>query len=72
MDKIVGLKEFRNNVASYAGKVSQGESFVVVKRSKPLFKVTPLSGEDGEWEAVVDFIKFRRGGIKIQELLSRL
>ena len=69
MDKIIGLKEFRNNVDTYTKKISQGQSFVVVKRSKPVFKLSPI---DGEWEEVIDFTKIKKGGVKIKELLSRL
>ncbi|MDP3985820.1 MAG: type II toxin-antitoxin system prevent-host-death family antitoxin [Candidatus Veblenbacteria bacterium] len=68
---IVGLKELKQNVGRYAGLVQRGQSFVVVKRSKPLFKLTPLE-EDDQWEAVADFTKVKRGGLRIQDLLKRL
>jgi antitoxin (DNA-binding transcriptional repressor) of toxin-antitoxin stability system len=42
MENIIGLKEFRSDVQKIAGKVARGESFVVVKRSKPLFEVIPV------------------------------
>lgn len=70
MEKIVGLKELRQNIEKYAGEVKSGNSLIIVKRSKPLFKITPL--EDEEWEEVVDFTKIRKGGVDIQEILSRL
>lgn len=70
-EKIVGVKELRLNLGKYINKVSQGESFTIVRRSKPVFKITPTE-EESLWEPVIDFTKIRRGGIPIKELLSRL
>ncbi len=70
MDNIIGLKEFRENVESYTKKISKGQSFVVFKKSKPIFKISPIN-EDG-WEEVVDFTKIKKGGVDINELISRL
>lgn len=71
MEKIIGLKEFRSEVAKVATEVAKGRSFVVVKRSKPLFRVAPLE-QDFEWEEVADFTKIRKGGINIKDILKRL
>jgi len=71
MEKIIGLKEFRENVAAFTKKVGKGESFVVVKRSKPIFKISPLE-DDGRWETVIDFTKIRKGGIPATTLLKYL
>lgn len=71
MNKIIGLKELRQNVTKYARKVKAGESFIVVKRSAPLFKITPID-EDLKWEEVIDFTKIHRGGVDIDEVLKRL
>jgi antitoxin (DNA-binding transcriptional repressor) of toxin-antitoxin stability system len=43
--KIIGLKVLREQMAHYAAKVQQGESFVIVKQSKPLFKITPVTDD---------------------------
>ena len=71
MNKLIGLKEFRNKVNEITERVNRGESFVVLKKSKPVFKITPLS-DDEQWEEVVDFTKIKKGGIKIKQILSRL
>lgn len=71
MNNIIGLKELRQNVKKYATKVQAGESFIVMKHSKPLFKITPIA-EDERWEEVVDFTKIKKGGIDVDSLLSRL
>ncbi len=70
MKNIIGLKDLRVNMTKYAEKVSQGKTFVVFKQSKPLFKITPINDE--KWEEVVDFTKMKKGGVDIDEVLSRL
>jgi antitoxin (DNA-binding transcriptional repressor) of toxin-antitoxin stability system len=69
MQKIVGLKELRLNMDKYARKVREGESFVIFNRTKPIFQITPL---DEQWEEVIDFTKIKKGGVDIDEILSRL
>ncbi len=71
METIVGLKEFRSAIDFYAKAAQKGRNFVVVKRSKPLFRVLPLNGEEN-WEEVIDFTKIKKGGVNIREILSRL
>jgi len=70
MNNIVTLKELRTNVGAYAERVQRGESFIIMKRSEPIFKISPV--DEGQWETVIDFTKIRKGGIEIGELLSRL
>ncbi|MFH1191920.1 MAG: hypothetical protein V1655_00415 [bacterium] len=70
MKNIVGLKELRYNMDKYAEKVKQGESFVIFKRSHPIFKI--CSANDELWEEIVDFTKIKKGGVKVDEILSRL
>lgn len=71
MENLIGLKDLRLNMEKYATAVKAGKSFIVLKQSKPLFKITPVN-EDGEWEEVVNFTKVKRGGIDIDELLAAL
>jgi antitoxin (DNA-binding transcriptional repressor) of toxin-antitoxin stability system len=96
---IIGLKELRENMEAYITKIQRGDSFVVVKKSKVVFRIAPpdeavktepkadfhLRGNGGgeddkitknaygdEWEEVADFTKAKKGGIAINDLLSRL
>ncbi len=71
MKKIVGLKELRENMNTYAARVEKGESFIVVKKSKPLFSINPVETEE-LWETVVDFSKIRKGGVSLEDVLKRL
>jgi prevent-host-death family protein len=73
--KIIGVKELRNNLEEYINQINRGMSFIVVKRSKPVFQIKPVIDEyeeDGKWEKVVDFTEFNKDGIEISDLISRL
>lgn len=69
MEKTIGLKELRKNMSAVAQKTQRGQSFIIAKQSKPLFKIIPL---EEEWEEVIDFTKIRKGGVNIKDLLARL
>ena len=69
---IVGLKELRENIEAYISLVEKGDSFIVVKKSKPVFKISPLEDDAELWEPVIDFTKIKKGGVAIADLLSRL
>lgn len=70
MNNVIGLKELRENLAAYEKKVKAGQSFVVMKRSKPIFTINPVD-VDG-WETIIDFTAFRKGGMPIADLIARL
>ena len=71
---IIGLKELRDNTATYISQVQKGKSFVVFRKSKPLFRISPIEDDEDNslWETVVDFTKIKKGGVSISDLLSRL
>jgi len=68
---IIGVRELRENLDEYIAKIDKGASFTIVRRSKPVFTINPMN-EGGEWEEVVDFTKIKKGGVNIDEILSRL
>jgi prevent-host-death family protein len=72
MKKLVGLKELRENVDTYISEVKKGKSFLVVRRSKPVFKITPPDDSDELWETVVDLTEFYKDGIPARQLLKKI
>lgn len=70
MNNIINLKEFRENVAKYENRIQKGDSFIVMRRSKPLFRISPV--EEEGWETVIDFTKFRKGGMPVDEVIKAL
>lgn len=69
---IIGLKDLRENTDNYITQINKGKSFVVVRRSKPVFKMVPVDewGDEGVWRTLIDFTKIRKGGIPAVELLK--
>jgi len=51
---IIGLKELRQNATQIAERAQKGESFTVVKRSKPVFNITPPTDQNEEASKWVD------------------
>jgi prevent-host-death family protein len=43
MATIIGLKELRENTEAVAERSKRGETFIVVKRSKPIFRLVPVT-----------------------------
>jgi len=68
---ILGLKELRENMQKYTSLVEKGQSFVVVKKSKPVFKIVPPELEE-QWETVVDFTKINKNGVSADKVLKAL
>jgi len=73
-NSIIGLKDLRENMDSYISQINKGKTFVVVRKSKPVFKLMPLDmwGDEGVWEKVVDFTKIKKGGVSLTDVLSKI
>lgn len=71
MENLIALKDLRLNMDKYAAEVKAGKSFIVLKQSKPLFRITPID-EDNNWEEVINFTKIKKGGVDIDALLAAL
>jgi len=70
-EKIVGLKELRQNIDKYAEAVKNGQEYIVMKRSTPLFKLSLPESEDN-WETVIDFTNFKKGGVELESVLKKI
>ena len=71
MESLIALKDLRLNMDKYTAAVKAGKSFIVLKQSKPIFKLSPVD-EDARWEEAVNFTKIKKGGVDIDELLKAL
>ncbi|MBI1755102.1 hypothetical protein HY250_04860 [Candidatus Azambacteria bacterium] len=72
METIIGLKELREHTQQYIDAARRGKSFIVIRKTTPVFKITPLNEGSGEWEEVADFTKIKKGGVDMKEILARL
>ena len=68
-NNIIALKEFRLNAQKYINASAKGHSFIVVKRSHPVFRIEPM---EEEWETITDFSSLPGGGISAKKLLAAL
>lgn len=71
-ESIIGLKELREHMEVYITEIERGGSFVVVRKSKVIFRIAPADEDEGVWETIVDFTKIKKGGVAAHELLKRL
>jgi len=71
-EKIIGLKDLRENMEKHIRSVEAGNSLTVVRRATAVFRISPVSEDDSLWEEVIDFTKIKKGGVKLDEVLSRL
>jgi antitoxin (DNA-binding transcriptional repressor) of toxin-antitoxin stability system len=73
---IIGLKDLRLNADKYINAIARGKSFTVVRRSKPIFNISPIPvdewGDEGTWKSLVNFNKFKKGGVRAEEVLASL
>ncbi|OGZ01220.1 MAG: hypothetical protein A3A43_01035 [Candidatus Liptonbacteria bacterium RIFCSPLOWO2_01_FULL_56_20] len=69
---IVGLKELRADIESYIAEVKKGKSFIVVRRSKPVLKISSPEEDEGFWETVVDFTSIKKEGVPARDVLKAL
>ena len=74
MKNIIGLKDLRDNMETWISQVGKGKSFVVIRKSKPVFNITPVDewGDEGTWETVVDFRDKKGKGVPAEDLLKML
>lgn len=69
---IIGLRELRENTEVYIKRVNRGESITVVRRSTPLFRLTPIDADEMGWETVADFTTIDPNGVSAQDILASL
>jgi prevent-host-death family protein len=72
---IIGLKDLRENMELYIERVRSGESLTVVRRSEPVFRISPASkdtSEDDGWETIIDLTKVKKSGVPVDELIAAI
>lgn len=70
--KTVGLKELRENMEKYISRVDKGESITVLRRNRPIFRLSPVDEEEMGWETIIDFTEINPRGVSGKEILKRL
>lgn len=68
---IVSLKELREQFPKYIEAIANGQSFIVMKRSQPIFQINPINDE-GDWQTIVDFTEIDTKGVPADDILAEL
>ena len=71
MKNIIGLKELRGNMNNWINQIQKGRSFLVVRKSRPVFKIVPPETEE-QWETVANFTAISKNGVSAKEVLREL
>ena len=72
-ESIIGLKDLRENMEKYISRVRKGESLTVIRRTEPVFRITPVDSDDESgWETVIDFTKINPDGVSATDVLKTL
>ena len=58
----------------YIAEVEKGKTFLIMKKSKPAFKMVPVDewGDEGIWKTVADFAHLPGGGLPGDEFLRMI
>jgi len=70
-ENTISLKELRDQFPKYIEAINNGRSFTVVKRSKPIFQISPISDE-GQWTTIIDFTELADDGVPANDILKAL
>lgn len=65
--KEIGFRELRLETDEIIEAVNAGASYIVSRKSKPLFKIVPL--EEEVWDTVIDFTELSPKGVDINAVL---
>lgn len=75
MPKDISIKELREHLSEVADRVEKGESYRVIRRSKPSFYIVKIDAEIPEdgWETVVDFTDGgKTKGVPLKDVLKEM
>ena len=67
----VSLKELREQFPKYIEAIASGQSFTVIKRSKPIFQISPVN-DQGNWQTIADFTAVSEHGVSADQILDAL
>ncbi len=71
----LSIKQLREQLSDIADRAERGESFRVIRRSKPLFVILKIDAEmpEEKWETVVDFTDGgRTNGVPIEDVIREM
>ncbi len=67
MDKIISMKDIRLSLSAIAKRAEAGERFIVVRDSKPVFRIEPCATETSGFERKITFSEFTAKVDRVRE-----
>lgn len=71
LQSTISLKQLREQFPQVIDSIARGQSYTVMKRSKPVFQISPVADE-GQWQTIVDFTEIDKQGVPIEDVLKGL
>lgn len=73
-DQIIGIKQLQTHLKQLTQQVQAGGSFVVVKNSKPVFRIEPIEGQRVGRYTLTDLkrLQFRSGQKNLSKSVDRI
>jgi len=60
----IGMREFLRNIKVIKEKVAKGQSFEVLERTKPMFRIVPIPSHSTQRYELADLAQFKFKGAK--------
>ncbi|MEK7649202.1 MAG: hypothetical protein AAB400_04825 [Patescibacteria group bacterium] len=73
-DQIIGIKQLQTHLKHLTQQVQEGSSFVVVKNSKPVFRIEPIEGAKTKRYTLTDLkkLQFRSGTKNLSKSIDKI
>ncbi len=66
----IGFRELRLKADDVIAGVKDGNSYIVKRNSRPLFRIVPL--EEEVWDTVIDFTEIDANGVDVDTVLTAM
>jgi len=72
-EHIIGIKQLQTGLKQLTLQVQAGSSFIVVKNSKPVFRIEPIEGQRTKRYTLADLksLQFRSGQKNLSKSIDR-
>ncbi len=73
-EHIIGIKQLQTGLKQLTQQVQAGSSFIVVKNSKPVFRIEPIEGQRTKRYTLADLksLQFRSGQKDLSKSVDRI
>ncbi|MBN1501047.1 MAG: type II toxin-antitoxin system Phd/YefM family antitoxin [Spirochaetes bacterium] len=62
--------DFRNNSKEYFDKIENGDSFIIIRKGKPIAKLLPFRENSTGWKREIKKVKLKKSADSLEYILS--